>query len=487
MKHKKLVSLILVLAMLFTLSPSVFADSGSVISGVISGIFGPKTYYVDSKNGSDLFNGLSPLTPFRTFEKAFDRKFEPGTTVLFRCGRTYQAGFNSVNAWIQSSGTAKKPITLGSYGSGANPVITTSKDENLLLITGSYINISGLDFTAPKGMGIRINTVNGEDIVGVNFDNCRFYNIYNKSMKDGDPDRGGIRINNDHHSRVHDCRFTNLEFFDSAYGIDVSGVTFEFGHKDFISTEASYNYNLLFDGIYCHDLRADALILGALRDSTVRNSRFINTASNVPFACAAIWTHGCDRVTIEYCEIAGSKNLIDGMAIDFDGWSTNCTYRYIYSHDNNRFMRNCIYDGTTKNRGNTVDHCLSVNDNTFPNIAALPLTSSNAIKVVGLTNLGLVMDKFTFTNNILINCTPFYFGNLTHANISNNYFGGRTVITSAASVPRSVLSATCTGTVKNNTFYNYTPLVGSGNKVTFKSVTAQAAYAQLFPNGVHTP
>lgn len=305
-------------------------------------------------------------------------------------------------------------------------------------------------------------------------------------MEDGDNDRCAILLETDHTARAYNCSFTNIEVFDCAYGIEIGGTTFEFGHDQFISTQESYHYNFLFNNIYCHNIWCGALVLGALRDTTVRNSRFISTAMNVPFAVAPVWTHGCDNVTIEYCEIAGSKNLIDGMAIDFDGWSTNCTYRYIYSHDNNRFMRNCLYDAETRNRGCTVDHCLSVNDNTFPSIAALPLANTNTLKL-NKYRIALVMDKFTFTNNILINCAPVYFGNLTNENISNNYFGGKSIVTGPASVPQSVTSGTCTGTVKNNTFYNYTPILRLGNKITLKGMTAQSAYSQLFPNGVHTP
>lgn len=476
MKNKRIISVFLVLAMLFTLTPAVFAEGGP----------DAPTYYVDSENGDDSFDGLSQKTPFKTFKRAFSMKFEPGYTILFKRGGTYQGGLQSVNAWISSSGTSDAPITLGAYGEGNNPVITTSADEIVLALTGSYINISGLDFTAPNGAGIRIMAMNGNDVVGINIDDCRFYNIYTKKLKSGDPDRCGIKLSTDNSARAHDCSFTDLELFNSAYGIDTNGITFEFANSVFISPEESYHYNILFDNIYCHDIQAGGLILGGMRDTVVRNSRFINTASNVPFAVAAVWTHGCDRVMIEYCEIAGSKNLIDGMTIDFDGWTTNSTYRYIYSHDNTRFMRNCVYDGTTKNRGNTVDHCLSVNDNKMPNIAALPLANTGTLKVTGL-KLGLVMDKFTFTNNIIINCLPFYFGNLTNANISNNYFGGKSIITSALSIPRSVLSATCHGTVKNNSFYHYSPLLGCGNKATLKATSASAAYAGLFPNGVHTP
>gem|GEM_PF-6314261 len=320
---------------------------------------------------------------------------------------------------------------------------------------------------------------------GIDISNCRFYNISPEKPEENDGDKCAIYLKSYYGTRAYNCSFTNLEIFNCYAGIEIAGISFEFRPQYYISPEESYDYGFVFDEIYCHELWCGGLVLGALYDSVVRNSRFINCARDVSFAVAPLWTHGCDHVTMEYCEIAGSTNLIDGMAIDFDGWSTNCTYRYIYSHDNNRFMRNCVYDGTTKNRGNTVDHCLSVNDNVFPNDSALPLANEGTIKVTK-GRIGLVMDRFTFTNNYLINCSPTYFGNLTNATITGNYFGGRTFVTSSVSSIWSVLSTTCTGTVKDNTFYKYAPLYRSGNTTTSKAITADEAYDILFPNGVHT-
>jgi len=471
MKYRGLLTLLLVVVMFFPLSTAVFAEEAG------------ETFYVDSENGDDTNDGLSPKAPFRSMKKAFDRALKPGTTVLFRKGGIYQGGDITMNALISSSGTDRAPITLSSYGTGDNPILTTEVDEAILTITGSYIEISGLDFVTSNRFGVTVFCCNGNDIHNVCIDNCRFY--------DSAPQKPTVNIvssilflYSDGTARAFDCTFKNLEVFHCAYGISTDGITFE-SNLGFTTPEESYHTNIVFDNIYCHDIWCGGLVLGALYDSVVRNSRFIRCAQEVPFAVAAVWTRACDHVTIEYSEIAGSTNLIDGMAIDFDGWSTNCTYRYIYSHDNTRFMRNCVYDGTTTNRGCTVDHCLSVNDNRFPNMAALPLVSATSIKV-NTSDFGFVMDHFTFTDNYLIDCSPFFFGNLTNAEITGNYFGGRSVLTSIASFARSMTSAVCQGNVKNNTYYHYTPIMRSDNRITRESISAESAYRILFPNGVHT-
>jgi len=448
--------------------------------------FGTVTYYVDSVDGSDKNDGRSPDTAFKTLFKAFNRKFYPGTHVLFKCGGTYEGGKNTAGAYIKSSGLKTNPIVLGSYGEGANPVITTEADERLLCLEGSFINISGLDFTAPNGGGIGIFCTATTDVEGINISHCRFYNIHPDKPKDSDSDWYSLYLDSDYATRAYNCSFTDLEIFDCYAGIEVSGTTLEFNHGCFVSPEANYHYNLLFDGINCHEVWCGGLVLGAMRDCVVRNSRFINCARDVSWAVAPMWTHGCDNVMMEYCEIAGSTNLIDGMAIDFDGWTTNCTYRYIYSHDNNRFMRNCIYDAATANRGNTVDHCLSVNDNVFPNDSALPLFNESTLKANG-GKIGIIMEDFSFTNNYLIDCSPTFFGNLSNATITGNYFGGKTFLTASSSAMWSVPSSLCSGTVENNVFYMYTPMLSEGNTVTTEPISAETAYSILFPNGVHTP
>ena len=82
---------------------------------------------------------------------------------------------------------------------------------------------------------------------------------------------------------------------------------------------------------------------------------------NALYYIAAMWFHYSNNCTIQNCERAGQKCVTDGMTVDFDHWSFNCTYQYIYSHDNTSFMVNNSKDDNP-NRGNTVRYCLSVND-----------------------------------------------------------------------------------------------------------------------------
>lgn len=195
---------------------------------------------------------------------------------------------------------------------------------------------------------------------------------------------------------------------------------------------------------------AEAVLVGMCKGALVTNCRAINCCQGgaelledgrVEYFTAAMWFWGSESSTLQYCEIAGQKNVGDGMAVDFDSHSNNCTYQYIYSHDNVRFMCNCPnYSGQY---GNTVRYCLSVNDNKG--------RSTTAVGACGEHN-------FSFYNNTIINCGEFQFKNLYNAFIANNIIVPVDGATFAYDVDPS------RGNIfKNNCYYNVmTPLVDLG-------------------------
>ncbi|MGN0573686.1 MAG: hypothetical protein ACI4IX_07075, partial [Acutalibacteraceae bacterium] len=80
----------------------------------------------------------------------------------------------------------------------------------------------------------------------------------------------------------------------------------------------------------------------------------------------------------------------------------NCTYQYIYSHDNMRFMVNNAKQ--LPQYGNTVRYCLSVNDNKGRSVIAS----------------GTGEENFSFYNNTVINCGEFRIDNITDSLVANN-------------------------------------------------------------------
>ena len=79
------------------------------------------TNYYFSTSGNDANNGTSTSTPWKTISK-FNSVFaskSPGDIFLFNRGNVFYG-----NLIISRSGSSGKPITIGAYGTGANPVIS---------------------------------------------------------------------------------------------------------------------------------------------------------------------------------------------------------------------------------------------------------------------------------------------------------------------------------------------------------------------------
>ncbi|MBC8017692.1 MAG: right-handed parallel beta-helix repeat-containing protein [Verrucomicrobia bacterium] len=77
------------------------------------------TYYLNASAGMDSNNGTSSSTPWKSIAKVNASTFLPGDKILFSAGETWREML-----YVPSSGTAGKPITFGSYGSGYKPVIS---------------------------------------------------------------------------------------------------------------------------------------------------------------------------------------------------------------------------------------------------------------------------------------------------------------------------------------------------------------------------
>jgi len=82
-----------------------------------------QTYYVSATLGDDSRPdsiAQNPLTPWKTLVRASQHAFKPGDALLLKKGETFSGGLTLQNL----AGTPSKPILIGSYGTGANPILT---------------------------------------------------------------------------------------------------------------------------------------------------------------------------------------------------------------------------------------------------------------------------------------------------------------------------------------------------------------------------
>ena len=447
-------------------------------------------YYFDSVNGDDNNSGTDIDSPIKTLAGLKELDVKPGTHFLFKCGGEYEVATS-----LTCSGTKKNPVVISSYGKGEKPLLyTNEKTEVFKLFDCSYITISNLHIKAENGGGIWIDTYN-QTSEGIILDNLYFTDMQNYKVHSRDDNTNGAAVGRaavmvkglpaKSRYAVNDLTIRNCEVYNCANGFMIWGSWNEsqtpWCEEDEI--DPVYNTGLLIENCYFHEMDAEAIIVGMCDGALVTNCRAINCCQGegvdengeIEYFTAAMWFWGSENSTIQYCEIAGQKNVGDGMAIDFDSHTNNCTYQYIYSHDNVRFMCNC--PNHSGHHNNTVRYCLSVNDNQD--------RSTCAVSDVGEHN-------FSFYNNTLVNCGEFHFRNLYDSYIANNiiipaegctiaydidssrnnvfenncYYGVMTPLVDTDSLNTIVgFSGTDYSDINSFTLSKDSPLIGAGSKI----------------------
>ena len=396
---KKVISAILCIVLLSAFCPVVFAETSEI------------AYYIDSVSGNDENDGLSPDSAWKTVSRANSEVFSAGSSILFKRGCRFDGSFI-----MSGSGTEAAPITVSAYGEGADPIISSDIGGTIFLVTGvSFWIIENLEFTAAAGAGIMIYALGGVNVENITVRNCYFHDISSDGTGNADcalylaTDTSGAKLRNIH--------LDSLKIENTPWGIHSKGVNVENDKDAFISPEESYNSNYHFENIAIRNASKAGMVIGAVRNCRINNCRILDCATAQDSAYAPLWIRHSQFVTVEYCEIAGSTNKTDGMAIDFDGWTTDSVYRYIYSHDNTRFIKNCVFDNKTYNARNEVCNCVSVNDNQKMNWSAVSLISSSAPSFAA-------MRDFSFHDNTIINGSPIIWIRTPLAKVDNNTFIG---------------------------------------------------------------
>ncbi len=81
------------------------------------------TFYVDATGGSDINDGLSPASAWKTIAKVNGATFAAGDQILFKRGESWRESLVA-----PSSGALGNPIVFDAYGTGEAPTITGALD-----------------------------------------------------------------------------------------------------------------------------------------------------------------------------------------------------------------------------------------------------------------------------------------------------------------------------------------------------------------------
>ncbi len=409
---KKIISI--VLCMLVVLS---------AVSVSVSAVSTAPTYYIDSVGGDDSNTGMSADSPWKTIGHD-GWVFVPGTKVFFKRGGVYD-----VEVTLTMSGTKENPIVITSYGdeNEDKPILrTASHNEVFDFVDCDYVTVSDVAITAPNGGGIWIRGLNKQSN-GMTIENVDFYDMQNYDYHARDPfgtgaaDARAAIVTNGlwgpegyYAYTINDLTIKNCSVENCANGFIIWGLVSGNPAVNLGQVDRTYNKGVLIDGCYFNNMYAEAVVLGVCDGGVVTNCTSLNTClggseplpdGEVEYFTASMWFWGCKNCVIEHSEIAGQKNYGDGMTVDFDSDSNYCTYQYVYSHDNMRFVCNNAAGGRPQ-AGNTVRYCLSVNDNFGRNSLA---SGSGEV-------------EFSFYNNTIVNVKEIHTVNLMSGIVANNIF-----------------------------------------------------------------
>lgn len=100
-------------------------------------------YYVSNSGGSDSNAGTTSCTPWKTLSKVANSTFSSSTTIHFKKGDT----------WYEGLSVPSNNLSLGSYGSGANPIFDGSESVSSWTSEGSNIYSFATGISASEGLG----------------------------------------------------------------------------------------------------------------------------------------------------------------------------------------------------------------------------------------------------------------------------------------------------------------------------------------------
>ena len=344
-----------------------------------------RVFYVDNINGNDQNSGLSENEPLETLDAAFGNTLYAGNKVLLKSGGTYAGGVK-----LTANGTEEKPIVISSYGDGEKPVINDFDNDIGIKVYGEYVEISNLEFTAPKGVnGITCYALDGA-VKGIKITDCDFHNI-NTGFNEIGYSSGGITLSA---TGVKPCWFEDAVIenntFDTvartAVNLDTNWcakdknqewgsnniVVNGNGERDSANSPVYYSKNITVRGNEIKNNGGDAILLIGAEDSLVEYNRVEDSGLfrnvEVKNYWASIWLRDCKDTIVQYNAVYGNRDKnggIDLQAYDSDIGCRDCIFQYNYSQDNaGGFMLLCsgVKDNNARNDGTIVRYNLSVND-----------------------------------------------------------------------------------------------------------------------------
>jgi len=318
-----------------------------------------RTFYVDAKNGSDDAPGTSPDTAWRSLEMANEADLKPGDRLLFRRGGSWRGTLQ-----ISAKGTAKRPIIVGAYGTGARPKIS-GRDGDCVVVTGSHVRITALRASNCGWAGFQLRGDRNElrdvyadhNVAGVFVGNNSSHNVIrdsaivdnnrmsvNDEERDNDSGAFGILLNGDDNlvtgnvisgsfAPSHDYVYDGAAI--EIYNGDRNKITFNVARNNETFTELGHEPGRTAnDNLFAHNVvistkkRGSFLVTRGPRNTAlgpvtgtiaVHNSVYLPGRDTIGVSCYDGCSSKILRMRNNIIKVGGVTGDDDGAGIDDDG------------------------------------------------------------------------------------------------------------------------------------------------------------------------
>ncbi|MFF7643785.1 carbohydrate binding domain-containing protein [Streptomyces canus] len=296
------------------------------------------TYYVDCSAATN-GNGTQ-ASPWNSVAGVNNTTFGAGDNILFATGTTCTGQLTP-----QGSGASGSPVTMGSYGTGAKPVINANGATGpvIHLLNQQYWEIGGLELTNAASSPAYRSGVLAENSSGGVLHHIRVHdmNIHHISGYSGGwyATNAGVGVQTDHTTPVStwDDVVVENNTFDHVDRIAVAVTPDGDGQGTGQTTGTVIRNNTM-----TYDGADDVLVVkndGALIDGN--KAGYGGAKSTCPpsgqycnGASAGIWMSGSNDTVVQNNEVYCHVNGADGTGYDVDWGNHNTTFQYNYSHQN---------------------------------------------------------------------------------------------------------------------------------------------------------
>ena len=360
------------------------------------------TYYV-SPTGSDSNNGTSTSTPWQTITKVNAATFVAGDSVLFQGGQTFTGALIfSYGSNIPTS-SAANPITVGSYGTGAAKILssTTGSYSSAIKVNGiNGLTIQGLTILGAGGtspitwIGVYIINQSGSSKSGVTVNNCDISNFAGTTGAQS----AEVYVNG-YYGPLNTINITNNSLH-GANGVgspDCNGI-YGLGSGQNV-TNVTYSGNTVYN-LGGNAANTGGGIVANCVNGGVLQYNIVHDVGGNATSCGGpggVWAYNSNNITIQFNEVYNMRPITyttgcDWVAYDLDGGVSNSVVQYNYSHNNfgGALLAYVATVGGHVWGNNTFRYNISENDALgagSANQAAISITASptNPLKIYGNT------------------------------------------------------------------------------------------------------